>query len=197
MYKQTETASAYLAASAIIDYHHPLVSERAQALAEGVTDKLELARRCYEFVRDEIPHSFDINAEAVSCTASEVLQNGHGICYAQSHLLAALLRANAIPAGFDYQRLYDDDLNYCLHGFNSVYLPEFGWYRVDARGNTGEVDARFCPPHERLAFPTELPGEIDYGLNLSEPVASVVKALKEANSIEQLRRSLPTGIRMG
>lgn len=197
MQKQSEIAPAYLAATAIIDAHHPLVSSRAKALAKGVADKVELARRCYEFVRDEIPHSFDINAGPVSCTASEVLQNGHGICYAQSHLLAALLRANGIPAGFDYQRLYDEEMHYCLHGFNSIYLDGFGWYRVDARGNTGDIDAQFCPPGERLAFPTELPGEIDYGVNLSEPSNCVVKALQEAESIERLRTSLPSSIRMG
>lgn len=197
MQKQAEIPPVYLAASEIIDYHHPLVSSRAQALAKGSADKLELARHCYEFVRDEIPHSFDINAEPVSCSASEVLQNGHGICYAQSHLLAALLRANGIPAGFDYQRLYDDELDYCLHGFNSVYLPEFGWYRVDARGNTGDIDAQFSPPRERLAFPTGLPGEIDYGLNLAAPAPSVVRALKGAETLEQLRTGLPSSIRMG
>ena len=197
MQKQSEITPDYLAATAVVDYYHPLVSDRALALAKGATDKLELARRCYEFVRDAIPHSFDINAEPVSCSASEVLQNGHGICYAQSHLLAALLRANGIPAGFDYQRLYDDELNYCLHGFNSVYLPEFGWYRVDARGNTGDIDAQFSPPRERLAFPTNLPGEIDYGLNLAAPVPSVVRALKGAETLDQLRTGLPSSIRMG
>lgn len=197
MQMQSEVPPAYLAASTIIDYHHPLVSSQARALAKGAADKMELARRCYEFVRDDIPHSFDINAETVSCSASEVLQNGHGICYAQSHLLAALLRANDIPAGFDYQRLYDEEMHYCLHGFNSVHLPDFGWYRVDGRGNTGDVDAQFCPPRERLAFPTELPGEIDYGLNWSVPLDTVVRALQQAENIAQLRMNLPSTIRMG
>ncbi len=190
-------ASGYLAASAIVDYHHPLVKSQAQALAEGVADSMALTRRCYEFVRDDIPHSFDINSDPVSCTASEVLINGHGICYAQSHLLAALLRANGIPTGFDYQRLYDDELNYCLHGFNTVYLPEFGWYRIDARGNTGDIDARFCPPKERLAFTTNVSGEIDYNLNLAEPLPSVVRALQDAETIEALRLGLPSSIPMG
>jgi len=36
----------------------------------------------------------------VTCKASDVLIYGTGYCYAKSHLLAALLRANAIPAGF-------------------------------------------------------------------------------------------------
>lgn len=33
----------------------------------------------------------------------------HGICFAKSHLLAALLRCKSIPAGFCYQKLILDD----------------------------------------------------------------------------------------
>lgn len=194
---QEETTSDYLAASAVVDYHHPVVQQRAQALAQGAADALEVARRCYDFVRDEIAHSFDIEREPISCSASEVLHYGHGICYAQSHLLAALLRANAIPAGFCYQRLDDGEGGFCLHGFNSVYLPESGWYRIDARGNVGVIDAQFTPPRERLAFATSGQGEIDYGLNLAEPLPCVIRALQRAESLAALRRTLPSSVRMG
>lgn len=198
MKKLNEIAPGYLEANDIVDYRHPQVMRRAELLAKGAQDTFELARRCYEFVRDDIAHSFDIAAKGpVSCTASEVLQNGHGICYAQSHLLAALLRANGIPAGFDYQRLYDDDLNYCLHGFNTVWLPEIGWYRLDARGNTGDIDARFCPPQEKLAFTSHAPGEIDYRLNLAIPLTCVVRALRNAGCVDDLQSTLPSSVSMG
>jgi len=66
-----------------------------------------------------------------------VLKYKTGYCYAKSHLLAALLRANNIPAGLCYQRLTieNDMLPYCLPALNAVYLPKYGWYRIDARGN--------------------------------------------------------------
>jgi transglutaminase-like putative cysteine protease len=35
---------------------------------------------------------------------------------------------------------------------NALYLPDYGWYRVDARGNKPGVAAEFCPPTEKLAF---------------------------------------------
>ena len=35
---------------------------------------------------------------------------------------------------------------FCLHGFNALYLPDYYWYRVEARGNKPGVDAEFCPP---------------------------------------------------
>jgi transglutaminase-like putative cysteine protease len=187
----------YLAASTVIDSLHPEVIDRARGLAKEAANTLEVARRCYTFVQEEIAHSFDIGAEPVTCSASEVLHAGHGICYAQSHLLAALLRANGIPAGFGYQRLRDDQGGFCLHGYNHVYLPVFGWYRIDARGNTGEIDARFSPPQEQLAFTTNAPGEFDYGLNLAEPLTSVVRALQDAESVAVLRCGLPSSVCMG
>ncbi len=194
---QNEIAPEYLEATTIVDYHHPQVLKQAKALARGAANTLEIARCCYEFVRDDIAHSFDIGGEQVSCSASEVLQLGHGICYAQSHLLAALLRCNGIPSGFGYQRLEDDECGFCLHGYNSIYLPEFGWYRIDARGNTGIVDAQFSPPQERLAFTTEARGEIDYKINLAEPLRSVIRALRKAETVDELQRNLPSSIPMG
>lgn len=66
-----------------------------------------------------------------------MLRHRTGFCYAKSHLLAALLRANGIAAGLCYQRLSVNGggTPYCLHGLNAVFLKDFGWYRVDARGN--------------------------------------------------------------
>ncbi|MBL0716467.1 MAG: transglutaminase family protein [Desulfosarcina sp.] len=74
--------------------------------------------------------------------------HGTGYCYSKSHLLAALLRANDIPAGLCYQRLTvsDNKPPFCIHGLNAVYLEQHGWYRLDARGNKSGVTAEFCPP---------------------------------------------------
>ena len=49
----------------------------------------------------------------------------------------------------------------CLHGLNAVHLEEYGWYRVDPRGNKPGVEAEFAPPVERLAFLVFGPGEAD------------------------------------
>ena len=66
---------------------------------------------------------------------------------------------------------------YCLHGLNNIYLKEYGWYRVDARGNKEGVNAQFNPPYEQLAF--EL-GEDEFDLPeiLAEPLDEVIEALK-------------------
>ncbi|MEO8327235.1 MAG: transglutaminase family protein [Nitrospirota bacterium] len=66
-----------------------------------------------------------------------------GNCYAKRYLLAALLRANGFPARLCYQRLIIENQEppFCLHILHAIFLDKYGWYSVDARGNTalGEI----------------------------------------------------------
>lgn len=185
--------NTYLESSDCIDWRHPLVSAKAGELAAGADDPVEIARRCFRFVRDEIRHSWDYRLNPVTCRASEALAHGTGYCYAKSHLLAALLRANGIPAGLCYQRLSCGDSGppYCLHGLNAVWLEDYGWYRIDPRGNKPGVDAQFCPPVERLAFPVLGPGEADLPGIYAEPLAEVVRVLTTCATVEEVCGNLP------
>lgn len=187
--KQRELAS-YLAADAVIDWVDEEVKAQAQKLAAN--DPVETAKRCYEFVRDEIDHSLDVSATKLTCSASEVLREGHGYCYAKSHLLIALLRANQIPAGFDYQKLQDEESGYVLHGIATLYLPQIGWYRVDSRGNKPGVSCHFNPPVETLAWSGEEEGELNYRVNLAAPDSAVVEALQQPLTVQQVWSQLPT-----
>lgn len=182
---------AYLASTAVIDWQHPAVLAQARAL--GGTEPLDTARRCFEYVRDRIEHSWDHRRGPVTCSASSVLEHRTGYCYAKSHLLAALLRANGIPAGFCYQRLSvgDSGPRYCLHGLNAVLLPDVGWYRLDARGNKPGVDAQFSPPVERLAFATHDRLEADLREIWPDPLPLVVSALTTHRTIEEVSANLP------
>lgn len=183
---------SYLADGEYIDWTHPLVMAKAAELSGGVSDDEEVARRCFEFVRDSIKHSWDYMLNPVTCKASDVLIHGTGYCYAKSHLLAALLRANRIPAGLCYQRLtISDRAPYCLHGLNAVYLERHGWYRIDARGNTAGVGADFCPPREVLAFFIIDSGERDFPEIWHEPLPSIIKVLTTYASVEQVAENLP------
>ena len=183
----------FLEPSEFIDWHDPDVSAKAAQLAEGCAGKLEIARRCFEFVRDEIRHSADFKLNPVTCRASDVLRHRTGYCYAKSHLLAALLRADGIPTGLCYQRLSIDGSRppYSLHGLNAVFLDEHGWYRLDARGNKPGVQAEFTPPIERLAFPISVEGEADLREIWLEPLPVVVKTLLESATWEDVYRNLP------
>jgi len=183
----------FLKATEIIDWTHPLVSSKARELSTGLAGAVDIARRCFEWVRDEIQHSSDFERNPVTCSASDVLAAGTGYCYAKSHLLAALLRANAIPAGFCYQRLSIDDKGapFSLHGLNAVHLPEIGWYRVDCRGNKVGVDAQFTPPIERLAFRLVFREERNFSEILPDPLRIVITALSTFRTWDQLYKNLP------
>ncbi|GAA0679274.1 transglutaminase family protein [Kitasatospora atroaurantiaca] len=137
----------YLAADDVIDHGHPAIRALAAELRRDTAE--ETARATFEYVRDEISHSFDAGEWSCAYRASDVLAHRNAICHGKSHLLAALLRAQGIPAGLCYQKLE------VLHGLNAVYWPETGqWVRLDARGNNHGADGRFAtvPAEERLAW---------------------------------------------
>jgi transglutaminase-like putative cysteine protease len=183
----------YLVSSDVIDWRQPDVVQLARRLANDAGDMTAVVRRCFECVRDEIEHSVDFRRSEITCRASEVLAAHTGFCYAKSHLLAALLRANGIPAALCYQRLSIDGTGapFCLHGLNAVFLPEHGWYRIDARGNKSGVDAQFTPPVERLAFAVQLPGEANLSGLYGEPLAAVRDVLRRYDSVEEVAANLP------
>ncbi len=48
---------AYLKATDIIDYHDSTVQDQAKNLSFGCNNDEEIAKACFEFVRDAIKHS--------------------------------------------------------------------------------------------------------------------------------------------
>ena len=183
----------YLKTSAIIDFDHPDVARKARDLAQGRTTDLEIAERCFLFVRDEILHSWDHKKNPVTLKASEVLRHKTGFCYAKSHLLAALLRSNGIPAGLCYQRLVSGEFGqpFFLHGLNAVWLRDFGWYRADARGLKPRHNAAFTPPVEALPYVAKDTGEAELPEIWEEPLPLISDALTRYDDIEAVRRHLP------
>ena len=186
----------YLKHDDVIDFENEAVSKLADALFQKADGELDFIKAAYEFVRDKISHSADRGEDAVTCAASEVLKAGHGICFAKSHLLAALLRAKAVPAGFCYQKLILDDKTATVliyHGLNGVYIKERKkWIRLDARGNKAGVNAQFSLETERLAFAVrpEL-GEEDGSVIYPSPDAKVVERLRKAKTRTELWENLP------
>jgi len=182
----------YLDVTEHIDWKNQTILAQAKTLSEDSSSQEETTQRCFEFVRDKIKHSSDYKLNPVTYKASDVLNHATGYCYAKSHLLAALLRANSIPAGFCYQRLtITDTPPFCLHGLNAVYLDSFGWYRIDARGNKQGVSANFCPPIEKLAFQITTQGEADLPEIWAEPLPIVIQTLKKYKTVQEVANNLP------
>ena len=191
--KNYPNLARYLKKSAIIDFDHPDIARKAQELAKGCMTDTEIAERCFLFVRDEIFHSWDHKKNPVTLTASEVLFHRTGYCYAKSHLLAALLRANGIPAGLCYQRLVCNEFDqpFFLHGLNAVWLKGVGWYRADARGLKPGYTAAFTPPVENLPYVVSLTYEADLPEIWDEPLSVIVDALRIHSDFESFRRNMP------
>ena len=158
MTPETHDLQQYLKSTPVIDAQHPDIVGTARDITSDTQSDVDQASRLFEWVRDTIPHSWDIQTRVVTCTASDVLARKTGICMAKSHLLAALCRSVGIAAGFVYQRFKRDldEPEFGLHGLNGIYLASLDrWIRVDPRGNKPGVNAQFSLDEEQLAFPPD------------------------------------------
>lgn len=183
----------FLEETELIDFSNEEISKLASVLSTDCKTDVEIAKKCFLYVRDTIRHTGDSKDDITTCKASDVLKYKTGWCYAKIHLLAALLRANGIPTGFCYQRLscseYKKDI-YCLHGLNAIYLKDYGWYKVDSRGNKKGVDAQFHPPMEKLAFELE-ENEFNLPEIFAKPLERVVDALRKYISYDEMINNFP------
>ncbi len=181
----------YLTETPSIDYMNSHIQEKAQELMNQSSDTIDYIKRSYNFVRDEISHTWDIKTNIVSKTASETLINKTGLCWTKSCLLAALLRANEIRSGISYQlltRADDDSEGYMIHALNTVYITDLKkWIRLDARGNKENINASFNLDEEQLAYVvrSEL-GEIDYQDNHADLDERLVNILAESENILEI-----------
>ena len=192
----TDNIESYLKSDNVINYDNTTVSDLANTLSESSESETDYIRKVYEYVRDNISHSADVSVDEVTCSASEVLEAGHGLCFAKSHLLAALLRAKSIPTGFCYQKLNIGDETASVlvyHGLNGVYIKEYNKrIRLDARGNKPGINAQFFIESEQLAYPIRPEkGEEDGFIIYPNLDLGIVKALKENTSRTKLLEKLP------
>ena len=188
----------YLTVDEVIDYKNTAITQLADSLYQKTNTELEFIKAAYEFVRDKISHSEDINEDMITCSATEVLKAGHGICFAKSHLLAALLRCKSIPAGFCYQKLNLNDKTtapvFSYHELNGVYIKEYKkWIRLDARGNEHGINAQFSVETEQLAYfiRTEM-GEEDNFVVYPHPDVKILEKLRENKTRTELWNNLPS-----
>lgn len=194
------TMDQYLSDSKYINWKTDKILQKADELKQGKNDEVSLIKNIFEYVRDEIYHSWDVQDERVTKSASEVLQFKVGICWAKSNLLAALLRACGIPTGICYQKLTlgsKSENEFCIHALNAIYIKSLDrWVRVDARGNKPGVDAQFNPDKEQLAFSIHKDrGEIDYKVVYANPSEKLMDTLEKSdNMLYSYLHTLPQSI---
>ena len=177
-----------------IDFSSPLIIEKAKQLFNQINIDVEKAKIAFEYVRDEIPHSFDIEAKIITAKASDVLKYQTGICHAKANLLAALLRTQGIPTGMFFQHITladDDSLGYCVHCFNAIYVDNH-WIKVDARGNTNGKNALFSLDKPILAFPNRQNyNEFFWPGIYANPHKDTMKMLDNATCIQDILDNIP------
>lgn len=183
----------------VIDTGHPLVRAKIAEIVSKTHSDEEEIEAAFNFVRDDIHHNFDTGEQVVTVKASDALQHKAGICFAKSHLLAALLRGMGIPTGFCYQRVVKKgtpESGFTLHGLNAVYLRrEKRWIRLDPRGDKPGVHSEFNTEKEVLAYPIRTEwGEIDYPYVYPNPLPEVVEAMENSASCTVLFDARPDKI---
>ena len=184
---ESNNINDYLTHDKYIDFDNIIIQKKVLELYNFSFTENENIKNIYNYVRDRISHSGDIDNEIVTKTASDVLLYKEGICIAKSFLLAAFLRLLNIPTGLCYQRLTQDETpesGYIIHGLNAVYLSTKNkWIRLDARGNKKNIRAEFSTDIEKIAYPTRREyDEIDYPIIYAKPHKLVIEALEKYNN---------------
>lgn len=189
--------SPFLEENEYMDFTSDIIAKRAATLFQNCTNDIEKAKTAFEFVRDEIPHSFDISAKVITAKASDVLKHRTGICHAKANLLAALLRSQGIPAGMCFQHITladDESKGYCVHCYNGIYVDRH-WIKVDARGNTNGKNAQFSLGEPILAFPIRKEYDEYYWKGIyAKPHTATMRMLEQAACIQDIIDNIPDNI---
>jgi transglutaminase-like putative cysteine protease len=197
---ESNSLEDYLVETEEVDFSHLSIKEKASEIFFTSSSEDEFVKKTFEFVRDKISHSWDIQSSRITCRASEALYFKEGICYAKSNLLSAILRSRGIPVGFCYQRLTigdTPDTGYCIHALNAVFLRSIErWVRLDARGNKVGVNAEFSLDDEKLAFLVrEEYNEVDYSEIYKLPNPKTINTLKQnTDCINMYLQGLPSSL---
>lgn len=186
--------SIFLQENQYVDFSDPSIIKKSRELFTDITSDVEKTRIAYEYVRDHIPHTFDIHTDIITAKASDVLKHKTGICHAKANLLAAFLRSQNIPAGFCFQHVTladDESLGYCVHCYNAVFVDDH-WIKLDARGNTNGKNALFGLDEPVLAFPNRKEYDEYYWPGIyADPHYDTMKMLEKAHSLQDILDTIP------
>ena len=155
----------FLKPTYFIDSDNPEIIETARELTRQCKDEREKAVTLFLFVRDRISYNpYGPIFEKERYRASKTLKRGYGYCIQKATLLAALLRAIAIPAALIFADIKNplipknlkDALQtdeFIFHCYNNIFIKD-KWVKA-----TCAFDSGIC---ERLSVPTvEFNGEED------------------------------------
>jgi len=139
----TQPSVELLAATDFIDADDDDIRRRGAEIVAGASSAIEKARRLFYFVRDAVDYyPYTAKYRPDDFRASVTLRRGQGYCVQKAVLLAALCRAEGIPARLRFvtlcnlrdsaglRRLLGSDL-LIYHGYNELYIND-AWVAADA-----------------------------------------------------------------
>lgn len=97
MAQRANAMDEQLEETALVDFHHPSISDLVLRRGWTTLDEKTKIRSVYDFVRDEILFGYNMD-DAIP--ASEVLADGYGQCNTKGILFMALLRAVGVRCRF-------------------------------------------------------------------------------------------------
>jgi transglutaminase-like putative cysteine protease len=204
-----EDLSLYLTPTFYIDYDSPSVSRIAGQLARAHLH--DTARTVFNFVRDEIPYNpYSPFYRSEHYRASETLERGDGFCVQKAVLLAALARANDIPARLVFADIRNHLMPpklwnimktnfFAFHGYNELHI-DGRWVKV-----TPTFDVAMCKRlslkvvefdgYNQATFHShDLNGRLhieyvnDHGVFDDLPLQTILKGFKNAYPEDLLQR---------
>ncbi len=171
----------YLAPGKYINSSDERIVHKALLLAKGCRDIKTIVERVFLYVRDQI--DYDPEMKNQNFKASAILVFGRGNSAGKACLLAALCRANEIPAGISFQRLQDlkqlkgntqRPVIKC-HAITNIYV-EGHWIKLDPTLNRWFTLARNCfapgfnIDHDALIAEKDWNGADNYRIMEESPV---------------------------
>ena len=210
-----EDLSIYLKSTYYIDYDTPSVSKLSKEIIASHPN--EKAKAIFLFVRDKIPYTpYSTFFLPEHYPASRTLKKGEGFCVQKAVLMAALARANGIPA----RLVFADIKNYAIpqklwemmktnvfafHGYNELYI-DGRWIKV-----TPTFDKDMCQRlnlklvefdgHNSAIFHShDLDGNLhieyitNHGHFADLPFERVINGFKSAYTESMIRRWMEAGL---
>lgn len=196
-----EDVGSFLSPTWFVDSDAPDVVALAREIVGRVSDDVERACRLFYAVRDGIRYTayhLDLAPEALRAT--HVLATGTGWCVSKSVLLAALCRAEGIPARLGYANVRNHmataklleflgtDIFY-YHGYNEIYLRGKWVKATTAFNRTLCAKARIAPldfdgVRDSIYHPFDLEGRRymeylhEYGAYVDVPYDDIIRTFR-------------------
>ncbi len=194
--------AACLAPSRFVDSDAPGIVAYAERVADGAGDDVEKARRLYLAVRDDLRYDpYRLGRGPEDFRASRTLERGYGFCVTKAAVLAAVARAQGLPARLGFadvrnhlttprlQAAMGTDV-FAYHGFTELYLGG-KWVKATPAFNKSLCRmARIQPlefdgEHDSIYHPLDLDGRrhMEYlryrGVYLDIPFEEMMAGLLE------------------